>query len=47
MGHNSVVSSYAKSTGIPRVNRLSTGPPDLGRHNLVVRYGLNASFVRE
>ena len=32
MGHNSVVSSHLKSTGIPRVHGLSTGPPDLGRH---------------
>ena len=29
MGHNSVV------TGHPKVDWLSTGPPDLGRHNLV------------
>ena len=26
MGHNSVVSSYPKSIGIPRVDGLSTGP---------------------
>ena len=26
MGHNSVVSGYSKSTGIPRVNELSMGP---------------------
>ena len=32
MGHNSVVSGYPKSIGIPRVNGLSTGPPDLGFH---------------
>ena len=32
MGHNSVVSGYLKSTGIPRVDGLSTRPPDLGRH---------------
>ena len=32
MGHNSVVSSYLKSTGIQRVDGLSTGPPDLGCH---------------
>ena len=35
MGHNSVVSGHSKSIGIPRVDRLSTGPPDLGRHSLV------------
>ena len=30
MRHNSVVSGYLKSTGIPRVDRLSTGPPSFG-----------------
>ena len=35
MGHNSVVSGYPKSIKIPRVDGLSTGPPDLGRYNLV------------
>ena len=30
MGHNSVVSGYPKSTGIPRFDVLSTGPPDRG-----------------
>ena len=34
MGHNSVVSDHLKSTGIPRVDGLSTGPPDLRRHNI-------------
>ena len=34
MGHNSVVSGHPKSTGIPRVDGLSKGPPDLGRHKL-------------
>ena len=32
MGHNSVVSGHLKSTGIPRVDGLSTGPLDFGRH---------------
>ena len=32
MGHNSVVSGHLKSTGIPQVDGLSTGSPDLGRH---------------
>ena len=32
MGHNRVVSGYPKSIGIPGVDRLSTGPPDLGLH---------------
>ena len=32
MGHNNVVSGHSKSTGIPRVDGLSTGPPDLGCH---------------
>ena len=35
MGHNSVVSGYPKSTGIPQVNGLSTEPLDLGHHSLV------------
>ena len=32
MGHNSEVSSHPKSIGIPWVDGLSTGPPDLGCH---------------
>ena len=32
MGHNSVVSGHPISTGIPWVDGLSTGPPDLGCH---------------
>ena len=35
MRHNSVVSSHPKFIGIPWVDGLSTGPPDLGRHSLV------------
>ena len=35
MRHNSVVSGHPKSTGIPQVDGLSTGPPELGRHSLV------------
>ena len=35
MGYNSVVSGHPKPIGIPRVNGLSTGPPDLGYHSLV------------
>ena len=40
MGHNSVVSGHPKSIGIPRVNRLSMGPSDLGRHkfHIPIRY---------
>ena len=34
MGHNSVVSGHPKSTGIPRVDGLSTGPPDLRCHRM-------------
>ena len=30
MRHNSVVSGHPKSTGIPRVDRLSVGPPEIG-----------------
>ena len=33
MGHNSMVSDHPKSTRIPRVYELSTGPPDLGCHS--------------
>ena len=29
-----MVSGHPKSTGIPRVDGLSTGPPDLGRHKV-------------
>ena len=32
MGHNSVVSGHPKSTGIPQVDGLSMGTPDLGCH---------------
>ena len=32
MGHNHVISGYPKSIGIPQVDGLSTGPPDLGCH---------------
>ena len=35
MGHNSVVSGHPKSTGIPQVDGLSTGPPNLRCHSLV------------
>ena len=35
MGHNSIISNHPKSTGIPQVDGLSTGPPDLGRHTSV------------
>ena len=38
MGHNSVVFGHPKSTGIPRVDGLSTGPPDLGRHRAHITY---------
>ena len=38
MGHNSVVSGHPKSTGIPYVDRLSTGTPNLGRHNIFVYF---------
>ena len=31
-----MVSGYPKSTGIPKVDGLSTGPPDLGRHTISV-----------
>ena len=34
MGHNSVLSGHPKSIGIPQVDGLSAGPPDLGCHML-------------
>ena len=37
MGHNSVVSGHPKSTGIPRVDGLSTGPLDLRVSQLGIR----------
>ena len=33
MGHNTVVSGYPKSTRIPQVDGLSTGPPGLECHS--------------
>ena len=38
MGHNTVVSGHLKSKGIPQVDELSTGPPNLGRHNFVSEF---------
>ena len=34
MGHNSVVLGHSKFIGIPWVDGLSTGPPDLGCHKM-------------
>ena len=34
MGHNHVLLGNPKSIGIPQVDGLSTGPPNLGRHNV-------------
>ena len=39
MGHNSVVSGHPKSTEIPRIEGLSTGPTDLGRHTTSILKG--------
>ena len=36
MRHNNVESGHPKSTGIPLVDGLSTGPPDLGCHNFIL-----------
>ena len=33
-----MVSGHPKSTGIPRVDGLSTGPPDFGRHISVLEF---------
>ena len=38
MEHNSLVSGYLKSTGIPRVDDWSTDPRVLGRHILVSKH---------
>ena len=35
MGHNSWVLSYPKSTGIPQVDELSTGPPGFGASHIL------------
>ena len=45
MGHNHVVSGNLKSTGVPQVDRLSTGPSDLGCHSMVskLRYMITCS----
>ena len=47
MGHNSVVSGHSKSTGIPLVDGLSTGPSDLGCHSVVseLRYTITYSVL--
>ena len=47
MGHNHVVSSNPKSTGIPQVDGLSTRPSDLGCHSLVLelRYTITCSML--
>ena len=37
MGHNSVVSGYPKSIGIPRVNGLSIGPLGFGASHLGIK----------
>ena len=36
MGHNSVASGHSKSTGILRVDGLSMGPSDFGRHGFIL-----------
>ena len=47
MGHNSVVSGHLKSTGLPRVDELSTGPPDLGRHKRSKRPEAYPKFLED
>ena len=46
MEHSHVVSSNPKSTVIPQVDRLLTGPPDLGSHT-TSRSHLAPSLVKE
>ena len=43
MGHNSVVSGHPKSTGIPQVDELSTGRPNLGCHSMVLELSYTIS----
>ena len=38
MGHNSLVLSYSKSTGIPRVDELSTEPSGFGTSHLLIMH---------
>ena len=47
MGHNHVVSGNPKSTGIPQVEGLLTGPPELGCHGMVseIRYTITSSML--
>ena len=47
MGRNSVVSCHPKPTGIPQVDGLSTGPPELGCHSLVseVRFAITQGLM--
>ena len=42
-----MVSGNPKSIGIPQVDELSTGPPDLGCHYMVseLRYTINCSLL--
>ena len=37
MGHNSVVLGHSKSTGIPRVDGLSTGPLGFGASHIITQ----------
>ena len=47
MGHNHMVLGNSQSTGIPQVDGLSTGPPDLGFHSMVseLRYTITCSML--
>ena len=46
MGHNHVVLGNPKSIGIPQVDELSTGPPDLGYHKITINFRKrNRSFT--
>ena len=47
MRHNHVVLGNPKSTEIPQVDGLSTGPPDLGCHNMVseLRYTITCGML--
>ena len=44
MGHNNVVSGNPKSIGIPQVDGLSTGPPELECHGISIIYRASYGF---
>ena len=43
MGHNNVISGHLKSTGIPYIDRLSMGPPEIRVSHILYFPFLNLS----